>query len=64
LVCPLKPIEDDSDDKAHLDEEAAKVLQYIRTSKACGITQDHKYMIDRVIGPETGRTHEVFREPS
>lgn len=32
LVCPRKPIEDKSDDKAHLDEEAPKVLQYIRAT--------------------------------
>lgn len=35
LVCPRKRIEDESDDKAHLDEESAKVLQYIRA------THDH-----------------------
>lgn len=58
LVCPRKPIEDESDDKAHLDEESAKVLQYIRA------TQDHQYMINRVLGSEMGRTHEVFNAPS
>jgi len=54
LVCPLKPINDGSDDKAHLNEEAPKVLQYIRA------TQDHQFMINRVLGPENGRTHEIF----
>lgn len=57
LVCPLKPIEDGSDDKAHLDEEAPKVLQYIRATK------DHQFMINRVLGPELGRTHEIFTPP-
>lgn len=58
LVCPRKPIEDKSDDKAHLDEEAPKVLQYIRATK------DHQFMIDRVLVPDLGRTHEIFHAQS
>lgn len=57
LVCPRKPIEDESDDKAHLDEENPKVLQYIRATK------DHQFIVDRVLGPELGRTHEIFTAP-
>jgi hypothetical protein len=39
LVYPEKPIQDDSDDKAHLDEEAPKVLKYIHATK------DHDFML-------------------
>jgi len=46
LVYPRKPIQDDADDKAHLDEESAKVLEYVNA------TTDHKFMLNRVITPE------------
>ncbi len=58
LVAPTRPIEDDADDRAHLDEEAPKVLQYIHATK------DHQFMIDRVLTPEVGLTHDVFKETS
>jgi hypothetical protein len=58
LVAPTHPIEDDADDHAHIDEEAPKVLQYIHATK------DHQFMIDRVLAPDSGITHDVFKEPS
>lgn len=58
LVAPCKPIEDDADDKAHIDDEAPKVIQYLHATK------DHSFMVDRVLGPDQGITHDVFKEPS
>lgn len=55
---PSKPIQDDSDDKAHLDEDAPKVLKYIHT------TADHEFMIGRTLGPDQGISHDVFKEGS
>lgn len=55
---PRKQIDDGSDDKAHLDEDAPKVLEYVNA------TADHKFMLDRTLGPDQGITHDVFKEPS
>ena len=56
LVYPSKKIADDDDDKAHLDSEAPKVIKYINASK------NHEFMIDAVLPPEEGITHDVFKE--
>lgn len=57
LVQPRKPIEDDAGDNDHIDEEAPKVIQYTHA------TASHKFMIDRVLTPETGPiSHSCFEE--
>lgn len=57
LVNPKKPIEDDAGDNDHIDEEAPKVIQYTHA------TASHKFMVDRVLSPETGVvTHSCFGE--
>ena len=56
LVCPSKEIDEDADDKAHLDTEAPKVIKYINASKG------HEYIVDRVLTPDEGITHDVFKE--
>lgn len=58
MVFPLAPITDESDETAHLLTEEPKVIQYSHTTK------DHSFMIDRVLGPDQGITHDVFKEPS
>ena len=40
LVKPIKPITDEDDDTAHLNEEAENHIQYIHASK------DHSFLID------------------
>ena len=56
LVYPSRKIADDDDDKAHLDSELPKVIKYINASK------NHEFMVDAVLPPEEGITHDVFKE--
>ena len=56
LVYPSKAIEDDDDDTAHLDTEAPKVIKYINASKG------HEFLVDTVLAPDAGITHDVFKE--
>lgn len=43
LVCPSKEIDEEADDKAHLDEEAPKVIKFMHASKG------HEFMVDCVL---------------
>ena len=55
LVYPTKEIEEDADEKAHLDEEAPKVIKYMHASKG------HEFMVDVVLSQEEAViSHEVF----
>jgi hypothetical protein len=54
----LREIYDDDDDKAHIDEENPKVIQFITASKG------HEYMVAKLLRSDQGISHEVFREPS
>ena len=56
LVYPSKDIDDDADGDAHLDKENPKVVKYLTAS------QGHEFMVDVVLGPEDGITHDVFKE--
>ena len=56
LVYPSQPIEEDADEMAHLNIEAPKVIKYINASK------NHEFMVDSVLSPEEGITHDVFKE--
>ena len=56
LVYPSKEIDDDADGDAHLNKEEPKVVKYLNAS------QGHEFMIDVVLGPEEGITHDVFKE--
>ena len=56
LVYPSKAIEDDDDDTAHLDTEAPKVIKYINASKG------HEFLVDTVLAPDAGITHDAFKE--
>ena len=56
LVYPSKSIEDDAEGDAHLDKEAPKVVKYLTGSK------DHEFMVDVVLGPDEGITHDVFKD--
>ena len=57
LVYPGKEIDDEADDKAHLDEEAPKVIKFMHAS------QGHEFMVDVVLTAEEAPiSHEVFKE--
>ena len=58
LVPPLKAITDEDHDTAHIDEENPKVLHFQHTS------EDHKFMLDKILKPEEGISHDIFKEPS
>lgn len=46
LVYPSKEIDEEADDKAHLDEEAPKVIKYMHASRG------HEFMVDVVLSNE------------
>ena len=46
LVYPRREIEDKDDDKAHLNEEEPKVIEYVNA------TEDHKFMLNRVLATD------------
>lgn len=57
LVFPSKEIDEEADDKAHLDEEAPKVIKFLHASKG------HEFMVDCVLSQEEAPiSHEVFKE--
>ena len=43
VVKPKKPITDESDDKAHIDEEAQPQIQFINSSP------EHDFMVDKIL---------------
>ncbi len=57
LVHPSKEIDEDADDKAHLDDEAPKVIKFIHSSKG------HEFMNAVVLTEEEAPlSHEVFKK--
>lgn len=56
LVYPMKEIEEDAGELDHEDQEAPKVIRYIHA------TENHKFLIDRCLGPDEGITHDVFKD--
>lgn len=54
---PAREIDEEADDKAHLDEEAPKVIKFMHASKG------HEFMVDCVLDNEQAPiSHEVFKE--
>lgn len=43
LVSPKKPITDEDDDKAHIDEEAQKIIHFLN------VTSGHEFMVDKIL---------------
>ena len=57
LVHPEKEIDEDADDRAHLDEEASKVIKFVHASKG------HEFMEGVVLTQEQAQlSHAVFGE--
>lgn len=57
VIAPHKKIEDDSDDKAHLNPDADKVIRF------CNADEDHKFIVDRTLSNDQGLTFDVFKDP-
>ena len=53
---PRKDISDEDDDKAHIDEENPKVINFLYTSKG------HEFMQGKVLKSDQGISHDVFKE--
>ena len=43
LVSPKRPISDEDDDKAHIDEEAQKIIHFLKA------TAGHEFMVDKTL---------------
>lgn len=56
LVSPKRPISDEDDELAHIDEEAAKIIHFLHA------TEGHEYLVDKVLRQEQGLTFDVFKE--
>lgn len=57
LVAPKKPIKEDDDERAHIDPDAANVIQFINASEG------HDYLVDKVLKQDQGLTFDVFKDP-
>jgi hypothetical protein len=58
LVHPRKEITDDDDEKAHIDEENPKVINFLYSSKG------HEFMTGKILKSDQGISHDVFKEQS
>lgn len=57
LVHPSKEIDEEADDKAHIDDEAPKIIKFLHASKG------HEFMVDSVLTQEEAPlSHKVFAE--
>ena len=55
LVQLKKPIGLEDDDKAHIDDEAKSIIQYLNA------TEGHQYMVGQTLKEEQGLTFDVFK---
>lgn len=56
LVSPKKPISDDDDDEAHIDNESPQIIHYMKA------TTGHEFLVDAILKQDQGLTFEVFKE--
>jgi hypothetical protein len=56
LVTPKKPIKETDDDRAHIDNDAEKVIHFLKA------TDGHHYLVDKVLKQSQGLTFDVFKE--
>jgi hypothetical protein len=56
LEPPLKPIEDDADDSAHIDSEAPLVIKFKHADKS-----HEKLMVGAVLNPDQGIIHGLYK---
>lgn len=46
LVSPKRPINEDDDETAHVDEDAPKIIHYLHATKG------HEYLVDKILKQE------------
>ena len=46
MVAPKKPIREDDDDRAHKDDDAAKIINFLKA------TEGHEYLVDATMKQE------------
>lgn len=56
LVAPKRAIREEDDDRAHIDEEASKIIHYMQA------TNGHEYMVDAILKQDQGLTFDVFND--
>ena len=56
LVSPKKEIGEEDDDRAHLDEEAPKIVHFFNS------TPGHEFIVDQILTAEQGLTFDVFKD--
>lgn len=56
VVKPKKPIKDEDDDKAHINEDAQVQLQFMNSSP------EHEFMVDKILKQDEGITFDIFKE--
>ena len=54
LVTPKQPISDVDDDRAHIDENAEKIIHFSHADS------DHDYLVDKTLKKSEGLTFDVF----
>lgn len=55
LIQPTKPIKEDSDDTAHFDFDAEKIIRFNFANK------EHQFLIDKTLSKDQGLTFDVFK---
>lgn len=56
-MAPKKSIKEDDDEHAHINPDAANVIQFINASEG------HEYLVDKVLKQEQGLTFDVMKDP-
>jgi hypothetical protein len=57
LIQPTKPIEEGSDDTAHLDPDAEQILRF------CNANKQHEFLVNKTLSAKEGLTFDVFKDP-
>ena len=56
LETPKRRIQEDDDDKAHIDDDAQKIIHFLNASKG------HEFLVDAVLRQDQGLTYDVFKD--
>lgn len=56
LIQPNKPIKEDSDDTAHHDFDADRVVRFTHANP------EHSFLVDKILNKDQGLTFDVFKD--
>lgn len=56
LIQPTKPIKEDSDDTAHIDPDAEKIIRFSNANS------EHGFLVDKTLSKDQGLTFDVFKD--